>query len=64
MTDAQKQAIQQDAERAARMGWTPNQMCPHPFASEQGRLWVAAYWAVRNPVEQKPTIEIERRGNA
>lgn len=44
MTDAQAESIKADAERAARMGWTPNQMCPHPFASEQGRLWVAAYW--------------------
>ena len=45
MTDAQKQAIQQDVERAAQMKWTPTQMCPHPFSSEQGRYWTECYWA-------------------
>lgn len=57
VTDQQKQAIQQDAERAAREGYTPNERCPHPFASEQGALWVEAYWAIRNPVEQTPAVE-------
>lgn len=61
MTEDQKTAIRKDAERAARMGWTPNQMCPHPFASEQGKVWTEAYWAVRNPAEQKPVIDVERR---
>lgn len=47
VTPEQKTAIQQDAERAANMGWTPNEKCPHPFSSEQGKLWVQAYWDFR-----------------
>ena len=60
MTDAQKSQIQADAERAAREGYTPNERCPHPFASDQGQLWVSCYWAIRKPgaqASQKPLID-------
>lgn len=48
MTPDQQQAIQQDAERAAQERQTPNEKCPHPFSSEQGRHWVKCYWAERD----------------
>jgi hypothetical protein len=50
MTPEQTQAIREDAERAARAGKTPNEACPHPFSSEQGKLWVECYWLIRQPV--------------
>lgn len=71
MTENQSKAIQQDAERAANMGWTPNQMCPHPFSSEQGRYWVACYeaeWGKRYGLRQVDedggagVYHVERRG--
>lgn len=51
MTDTQAQAIQQDAERAASEGKTPNEACPHPFSSKEGRQWVAYYWAMWDELE-------------
>lgn len=48
MTESQKQQIQADAERAAQERQTPNEKCPHPFSSEQGRYWVACYEAEWN----------------
>jgi hypothetical protein len=47
MNDQQKQAIREDAERAAREGRTPNERCPHPFSSEQGKWWGECYWRKR-----------------
>lgn len=50
----EQQAIQRDAETAAHEGKTPNERCPHPFSSEQGKLWVACYWAARG---KKPAVD-------
>jgi len=65
MTPEQKESIQIDAERAAREGRTPNERCPHPFSSEQGKWWVACYWAIRQPVQAQDAgnwdVQTERR---
>ena len=66
MTSDQQQSIREDAERAAREGRTPNERCPHPFSSEQGKWWVACYWAIRQPVHAQDAgnwgdVQTERR---
>lgn len=48
MTPEQKESIQIDAEHAARSGKTPNERCPHPFSSDQGKWWVECYWNDRD----------------
>ena len=48
MTETQKQAIREDAEQAAKDGKTPNERCPHPFSSDQGKYWCECYWAMCN----------------
>ena len=45
MTDYDKTAIRLDAQRAFRLGQTPNFACSHPFDTERGRYWLACYWA-------------------
>ena len=44
----QKQAIEADARQAALTGLTPNDACPWPFYSLEGRYWVAMYLVTKN----------------
>lgn len=44
MTDYEKRSITRDAQRAYRLGMTPNEACPHPFHRPQGLHWFASYW--------------------
>lgn len=44
MTDYEKRSIRSDAQRAFLLGQTPNEACPHPFGTVQGRHWLACYW--------------------
>ena len=50
----QKQAIEADGRQAALTGLTPNDACPWPFYSLEGRYWVAMYLVTKN---QKPQHE-------
>lgn len=45
MTEYDKTAIKQDAQRAFKLGESPADACSHPFATERGRYWLACYWA-------------------
>ena len=43
MTDDQKQRIAHEAFDAAYAGLRPIDACPYPFASDEGRHWVAVW---------------------
>jgi len=54
MTPSKVQGIEDDARRAVLTGLTPNDACPWPFHSLEGRHWVAIYLVTKN---QKPQHE-------
>lgn len=49
MTDYDKTAICTDAQRAFKLGQTPDEACSHPFATARGQYWLACYCATGLP---------------
>ena len=48
MTPERKHQIASEAIEASREGRTPLEACPYPFASDEGRHWVAVWTLTYN----------------
>jgi hypothetical protein len=46
MSDYTIQAVTSDAQRAAKLGHTILDACPHPWFTPEGKLWRKVYRAI------------------